>query len=235
MNEENVMEIPVSPLETGEKYRFEIPDLNFQTELPYVLLPADGGFLKIASLNLIGMIHWNRLFGQALAGKIKHAVPALEGVVFLTAVEKSLQLSQVVAQELGISMMAIAYNRRKPHMEIDAGACRPFIQVGGGSVTSGDKYLVIYERDFNLICAARRGVIIVDDVVSTGGTIAALATILDEIAEQKALTKDDLKIRGIFCVAREGEMKPLYKGLSDKLHWLGILPEPEFIPSETNG
>ncbi|MBW2488980.1 MAG: hypothetical protein JRE72_16270, partial [Deltaproteobacteria bacterium] len=63
------MEIPVSPLETGEKYRFEIPDLNFQTELPYVLLPADGGFLKIASLNLIGMIHWNRLFGQALAGK----------------------------------------------------------------------------------------------------------------------------------------------------------------------
>ncbi|MGD8303052.1 MAG: hypothetical protein PVI55_11585, partial [Desulfobacterales bacterium] len=92
-----------------------------------------------------------------------------------------------------------------------------------------------YERDFNFICAARRGVIIVDDVVSTGGTIAALATILDEIAEQKSLSKDVLKIRGVFCVAREGEMKPLYKGLSDKLHWLGILPEPEFIPSETNG
>ena len=66
-------------------------------------------------------------------------------------------------------------------------------------------------------------------------TIAALATILDEIAEQKSLNKDDLKIRGIFCVAREGEMKPLYKGLSDKLHCLGILPEPEFLPSETNG
>lgn len=229
------MEIPVSPLETGEKYLFEIQDLNFSTRLPYVLIPADGGFLKIASLNLIGMIKWNRLFGQALAHKIKATIPSLEGVVFLTAVEKSLQLSQIVAQELSVSMMAIAYNRRKPHMEIDAGAGRPFIQVGGGSVTSGDKFLVIYERDFNLICAAKRGVIIVDDVVSTGGTIAALATILDEISERKALSKDALKIRGVFCVAREGEMKPLYKGLSYKVHWLGNLPAPEFIPSEKIG
>lgn len=228
------MEIPVSPLETGEKYEFEIPDLNFRTNLPYVLLPADGGFLKIASLNLVGMIKWNRIFGQALANKIRKTIHNLKGVVFLTAVEKSLQLSQVVAQELGISMMAIAYNRRKPHMEIDAGARRPFIQVGGGSVTSGDKYLVIYERDFNLISSATSGVVIVDDVVSTGGTIAALATILDEIAERKSLAKDVLKILGVFCVAREGETKPLYKGLSYKVHWLGNLPAPEFLPSEIN-
>jgi adenine phosphoribosyltransferase len=229
------MEIHVSPLETGEKYLFEIHDLNFQTNLPYVVIPADGGFLKIASLNLVGMIKWNRIFGQALARKIRETIHSLEGVVFLTAVEKSLQLSQIVAQELGISMMAIAYNRRKPHMEIDLGVCRPFIQVGGGSVTSGDKYLVIYERDFNLISSAKRGVVIVDDVVSTGGTIAALATILDEIAERKSLSKDVLKILGVFCVAREGEMKPLYKGLSYKVHWLGNLPAPEFLPAEIDG
>ena len=217
-------------LETGEKYLFEIPDLDFRAELPYVLLPAADGLLKIASLNLLGMVEWNQVFGRALAGKIRTDVPNLDGVIFLTAVEKALHLSQVVCQELGVPMMAIAYNRRKPHMEIETGQKRPFLQVGGGSVTSGDKYLVVYERDFNLLSSAKNGVIIIDDVVSTGGTIAALATILDEIAERKSLGEEALKILGIYCAAREGEMKPLYKGLSYKIHWLGTLPAPQFLP-----
>ena len=227
------MEIPASPLETGEKYLFEIPELDFQAELPYVLLPMDDGMLKIASLNLVGMIAWNRIFGRGLARKIREKIGSLEGVVFLTAVEKSLQLAQVVAQELDHPMMAIAYNRRKPHMEIDAGARRPYIQVGGGSVTSGDKYLVVYERDVNLLSRAKNGVVIIDDVVSTGGTIAAMATILDEIAHNKSLDKDALKIRGIFCVAREGELKPLYKGLSKRIYCLGNLPAPQFLPKKS--
>ena len=227
------MDIPLSLLETGEKYIFEIPHLNFKAELPYVLLPASGGYVKIASFNLIGMTEWNRVLGRALAQKIRENIPNLEGVVFLTAVEKALQLSQTVCQELNAAMMAVAYNQRKPHMEIDIGQRRPFIQVGGGSVTSGDKYLVIYERDFNLLSSAKNGAIIIDDVISTGGTMAAMATILDEITERKSLDKEALKILGIFCVAREGEMKPLYKGLSYKIHWLGNLPPPQFIPRES--
>lgn len=227
------MEIPLGLLETGEKYLFEIPDLSFRAELPYVLLPAADGFMKIASLNLVGMAKWNRIFGRALAQKVRESIKNLEGVIFLTAVEKALQLSQVICQELNFPMLAVAYNRRKPHMEIEIGRRRPFIQVGGGSVTSGDKYLVIYERDFNLLSSAKSGVIIIDDVISTGGTIAALATILDEITERKGLGKEVLKILGIFCVAREGEMKPLYKGLSYKIHWLGNLPAPQFIPDRS--
>lgn len=226
------MDIPPGPPETGEKFLFEIPDLGFRAMLPYVSLPSDGGFLKIASLNIVGMTGWNRIFGKALARKVRETVPDLDGVVFLTAVEKSLQLCQVVCQELGVPIMAVAYSRRKPHMEIEAGLRRPFIQVGGGSVTSGDKFLLLYERDYNLLSSARNGVVIIDDVVSTGGTVAALATILDEITERLSFDKEALKIRGIFCVAREGEMKPLYKGLSQRIHWLGTLPSPEFIPAE---
>ncbi|MFC1823925.1 phosphoribosyltransferase family protein [Thermodesulfobacteriota bacterium] len=222
----------VAYLETGEKYLFEIPDLDFRAELPYVLLPAAGGLLKIASLNLVGMVEWNQVFGRTLARKIRADVRNLDGIVFLTAVEKSLQLSQVVCQELGVPMMAIAYNRRKPHMEIETGQKRPFLQVGGGSVTSGDKYLVVYERDYNLLSSAKNGIIIIDDVVSTGGTIAAMATILDEIAERQSPAEEALKILGIYCVAREGEMKPLYKGLSYKIHWLGNLPAPQFLPDK---
>jgi adenine phosphoribosyltransferase len=227
------MEITPGALETGEKYLFEIPELGFRAELPYVLMPASGGSVKIASLNLVGTVEWNRLFGRALAQKIRQDIQSLDGVVFLTAVEKALQLSQVVCEELGVPLMAIAYNRRKPHMEIEHGRRRPFLQVGGGSVTSGDKYLVVYERDFNLLASAKKGVVIIDDVVSTGGTIAALATIVDEIAERHSGDKDVLKILGIYCVAREGEMRPLYKGLSYKTHWLGNLPAPQFLPDKS--
>jgi len=226
------MEITPGALETGEKFVFEISELGFRAELPYVLMPAPGGSLKIASLNLVGTVEWNRLFGRALAQKIRQDIENLDGVVFLAAVEKALQLSQVVCEELGVPLMAIAYNRRKPHMEIEHGRKRPFIQVGGGSVTSGDKYLVVYERDFNLLASAGRGLVIIDDVVSTGGTIAAMATIIDEIAERRSEDKDALKILGIYCVAREGEMKPLYKGLSNKMHWLGNLPAPQFLPDK---
>lgn len=222
------MEITLGALETGEKYIFEVPELGFRAELPYVLLPASGGSIKIASLNLVGMVEWNRRFGKALAERVRRTTPDLEGVVFLSAVEKALQLTQVVCEELGVPMMAVAYNRKKPHMEIEHGRRRPFLQVGGGSVTSGDKYLVLYERDVNLLAAAAKGVVIIDDVISTGGTIAALATILDEIAERQ--DKGGLKILGIYCVAREGDMKPLYKGLSYKIHWLGNLPAPQFLP-----
>ena len=150
--------------------------------------------------------------------------------MFFTAVEKALQLGQSISQELDVSTMAIAYNRRKPHMEIESGRKRPYIQVGAGSVPSGDKYLVVYERDVNLLSRAGSGVIIIDDVVSTGGTVAALATILDEITERKSLNKEALKILGVFCVAKEGEMKPLYGGLSKKIHWLGSLPAPRLLP-----
>ena len=227
------MEIMLNALETGEKYLFEIPELGFRAELPYVLMPASGGSVKIASLNLVGTVEWNRLFGRALAQKIRQDIPDLDGVVFLAAVEKALQLSQVVCEELGVPLMAIAYNRRKPHMEIEHGRKRPFLQVGGGSVTSGDKYLVVYERDFNLLASAEKGVVIIDDVVSTGGTIAALATVLDEIAERNSRDKKVVKILGIYCVAREGEMRPLYKGLSSKTHWLGKLPAPQFLPDKS--
>jgi adenine phosphoribosyltransferase len=226
------MEFTLGALETGEKYVFEIPELGFRAELPYVFLPATGGSVKIASLNLVGMAQWNRLFGRALAQRIRKNVPDLDGVVFMTAVEKALQLSQVVCEELDVPLMAVAYNRRKPHMEIEHGRRRPFLQVGGGSVTSGDKYLVVYERDFNLLASSRKGVVIIDDVISTGGTIAALATILDEIAERQSRGKDILKILGIYCVAKEGEIKPLYKGLSYKIQWLGSLPAPQFLPHQ---
>ena len=109
--------------------------------------------------------------------------PIWKGLCFITVVEKALQLAQVVASELGVRDMAVAYNRVKPHMETSR---RPVIQVGADSVTSGIKFLALYERDINLLVTrATRGVIIIDDVVTTGGTISGLLDLLDQMAQLK--------------------------------------------------
>lgn len=205
--------------ESGEKYRLEVPGLDYAIDLPYVRLDSDGRGLRIASLNLVGQVRLNRDMGRLLAERIRAAHPDLNGIAILTVVEKALQLTQVVAQELGIDAVAVAYNRIKPHMEA---ARRPTIQVGVDSITSGGKFLAIYERDINLLLDARQGIIMIDDVVSTGGTILGLTDLLAEMARINRLD-DPPPILGIFCAAQEGDDHPL---LPAPLTSLTTLPTP---------
>jgi len=56
------------------------------------------------------------------------------------------------------------------------------------SVTSGVKFLALYERDINLLVThGARGVVVIDDVVTTGGTIMGLVDLLDQVAQLKKL------------------------------------------------
>ena len=48
-------------LETGEKYLFRIPEFGFETELPWVEIRSDDKRMRIASLNMVGMIEWNTI------------------------------------------------------------------------------------------------------------------------------------------------------------------------------
>ncbi|MEJ2057417.1 MAG: hypothetical protein P8X39_06225, partial [Desulfofustis sp.] len=138
--------------ESGEKYRLQVEGLDYAVEIPYVLIPAREGNIRIASFNLIGQIRLNHDLGRLLAQRIRREVADHESVVVLTAVEKALQLTQVVSFELGIEAVAVAYNRIKPHMEVKR---RPVIQVGADSITSGDKFLALYERDMELLASAK--------------------------------------------------------------------------------
>lgn len=209
--------------ESGEKYLLEVEGLDYDIELPYVLVPAREGNLRIASFNLVGQTRLNRDLGLLLAGKIRETLDDVSTIVILTAVEKALQLTQVVSMELGIDAVAVAYNRIKPHMEAER---RPVIQVGTDSITSGGKFLAVYERDMQLLTSATHGYIIIDDVVSTGGTVMGLYEILEEAAAQAGRTAP--QVHGIFCAATEGKAGAL---LPAPVHSLATLPAPQAVIS----
>ncbi|WP_243545781.1 phosphoribosyltransferase family protein [Pseudodesulfovibrio tunisiensis] len=203
--------------ESGEKFRLAVKDLPYEIEIPFVTMPSKDGGVKIASFNLVGQIRLNQDLGKLMAAQIREAIGDMEGVAILTVVEKALQITQVVATDLGLDAVAVAYNRVKPHMEAES---RPVIQVGSDSITSGSKFLAVYERDLNLLAEAR-GVILIDDVVSSGGTILGLADLMHEIGRQRG--KEAPEILGIFCVAQEGDKHPY---LPAPLHSLATLPKP---------
>ncbi len=209
--------------ESGEKYRLHVDGLGYDVEIPYVLVPGREGDIRIASFNLIGQTRLNADLGRLLADKIRGQVAEYQSVVVLTAVEKALQLTQVVSSELGIEAVAVAYNRIKPHMEVER---RPVIQVGADSITSGDKFLALYERDMQLLASAQNGYIIIDDVVSTGGTVLGLYEILEEAAARAGIGIP--QVHGIFCAATEGE--PGVR-LPAVVHSLATLPVPQAVIS----
>jgi adenine phosphoribosyltransferase len=211
-------------LETGERYALTVPGLSYPLHLPWVWLPGDDQDVRIASLNLVGQIRWNRDLGRLLAERIRSTCADYQNLCLITVVEKALQLAQVVASELDMVAMAVAYNRVKPHMEPSG---RPVIQVGADSITSGVKYLALYERDINLLAArATYGVLLIDDVVTTGGTVLGLMDLLDQVVRFKNLPHP-IPLRGVFCVAEEGKRTRV---LSAPVHSLARLPDPLVRP-----
>jgi len=207
-------------LETGEQYLLEVPGLPYPLSLPWVWLQGEDWDTRIASLNLVGKTRWNQDLGRLIAQRIRETLPDLGGVCFITIVEKALQFAQVAASELGVEDMAVVYNRIKPHMESSR---RPVIQVGVDSVTSGSKFLAVYERDINLLVTkATRGVVVIDDVVTTGGTISGLLDLFDQLVHLKKLGRS-IPIRAVFCVAEEGTRKRI---LPAPVYSLTCLPDP---------
>lgn len=204
--------------ESGDKFTLEVDGLDYSIQLPWVWLPSDGGETRIASLDLVGQTRLNRDMGAVLAERLRPLIKGKKRVTILTATEKALQLAQVVAERLGFDEIAVAHNRVKPHMEPSR---RPVIQVGADSVTSGDKFLALYERSLSIVTEARDGVILLDDVVSSGSTMVALMALVDEAARFARLDEAP-PVLAMACAAVEGTpaLSPLV--------YLARLPEPVF-------
>jgi len=204
--------------ESGEKHTLAFEGLDYTVQIPWVWIPCDTGEVRIASLDLVGQTRLNRDLGRLLAARLKPFIEGKKRVTMLTAVEKALQLAQVTAFELNLDEIAVAHNRVKPHMEPGK---RPLLQVGADSITSGDKFLALYERSLAIVAEATDGVILFDDVVSSGSTMMAMQALVEQAARFAHLSSPP-PILAMACAAIEGDpaLEPLI--------YLAKLPSPVF-------
>ncbi len=163
-------------------------DINgYKTELPILPLPSG---VEICFFNLHGDVALTEHCGKELA---KHLADC---DVVLTAESKGLQLSHVIARELGHPYYAVARKNKKLYMQDG-------IEVHyGSSITTGkDQYLYLSKHDVDLLVGKK--VAIVDDVVSTGASLLGLEDLVKKaggiiykkafvLAEGSAAKRDDV-------------------------------------------
>lgn len=167
--------------------RFYTVDINgFKTDLPVLPLPSG---ISICFFNLHGNVDLTEHCGKELA-------KLLDGCdVVLTAESKGLQLSHVIARELGQKFYAVCRKSKKLYMHDGIEATVQSITTGG------EQTLYLSKHDADLLKGKK--VAIVDDVVSTGGSLRGLEKIVSlaggkiykkafVLAEGEAADRDDI-------------------------------------------
>lgn len=136
---------------------------GYITDLPILTLPSG---IKICFFNLHGNQELTEHCGKELAKKLVGCD------VVLTAESKGLQLAHVVARELNQHYYAVCRKSKKLYMQDG-------IQTSIKSITTGDvQNLYLSKHDADLIRGKK--VAIVDDVVSTGGSLHGMETVIKQ-------------------------------------------------------
>ena len=168
-----------------EYYKLDIK--GYEHALP--ILPIGGG-IKICFFNLHGAQALTEHCGKELAKEVQGAE------VVITAESKGLQLAHVVARELGQEFYAVARKSNKLYMQDG-------ISVTVKSITTAEtQTLYLSRHDADLIKGKK--VAIVDDVISTGGSLSGLEKLVVEaggevyvkafvLAEGAAADRPDIK------------------------------------------
>ena len=133
---------------------------GYETDLPIVPLPNG---LKICFFNLHGNVEMTEHCARELAKLVADCD------VILTAESKGLQLSHVMARELGHPYYAVCRKSKKLYMQDG-------LEASVTSITTGHQQtLYLSKHDADLIRGKK--VAIVDDVVSTGGSLLGMEKI----------------------------------------------------------
>ena len=135
---------------------------GYKINLP--ILPLPNG-IKICFFNLHGDVDLTEHCGKELAKHLSDCD------VILTAESKGLQLSHVVARELGHKNYAVCRKSKKLYMQDG-------IEANVKSITTGhEQTLYLSKHDAELLKGKKVG--IVDDVISTGGSLLGLEQIVN--------------------------------------------------------
>lgn len=135
---------------------------GYKIDLP--ILPLPNG-IKICFFNLHGDVDLTEHCGKELAKVLTDCD------VILTAESKGLQLSHVIARELGHKNYAVCRKSKKLYMQDG-------IEANVKSITTGhEQTLYLSKHDAELLKGKKVG--IVDDVISTGGSLLGLEKIVN--------------------------------------------------------
>lgn len=144
-----------------------------KVDLPVYQIGED---LSIAFFNLHGAQDLTEYCGKKLAERIR----GKGADVILTAESKGLQLAHVVARELGQEYYGVARKSKKLYMQDGISTTTQSI------TTAGEQTMYLSAHDVNLIKGKK--VAIVDDVISTGGSLSSLEKLV-EIAGGEVVCK----------------------------------------------
>ena len=137
---------------------------GYTAELPILPLPSG---IKIAFFNLHGNQELTEHCGKALAKRLADCD------VLVTAESKGLQLTHVVARELGMPYYAVARKSKKLYMQDGIE-----ITIKSSITTGNIQKLYLSKHDVELLKDKKVG--IVDDVVSTGASLEGLEEIVQK-------------------------------------------------------
>lgn len=159
-----------------------------------------GGGVKICFFNLHGAQALTEHCGKKVAELVRGAD------VVITAESKGLQLAHVVSRELGKEFYAVARKSKKLYM-------KDGISVSVKSITTAEEQtLYLSLHDAELIRGKK--VAIVDDVISTGGSLTGLEKLVEEaggviyarafvLAEGDAADRKDIKYLARIPILKE--------------------------------
>lgn len=138
-------------------------DLNGMiAELPILPLPSG---VNIAFFNLHGNVELTEHCGKELAKLVSDCD------VLLTAESKGLQLTHVIARELGHKYYAVARKSKKLYMQDGLE-----VAINSSITTGTEQKLYVSKHDADLLRGKKVGII--DDVVSTGNSLVGLEDIV---------------------------------------------------------
>lgn len=165
---------------------YSIDICGYKTDLPILPLPSG---INICFFNLHGDQALTEHCGKELAKRLKGCD------IIITAESKGLQLAHVIARELEQPFYAVCRKSKKLYMQDG-------IQTTVQSITTGSlQTLYLSKHDADLLNGKK--VAIVDDVVSTGGSLHGLEDIVRKaggevcnkafvLAEGDAKDRDDI-------------------------------------------
>ena len=171
---------------------FEVDLQGYKAQLPIIPLPSG---VNIAFFNLHGNVQLTEHCGKQLAKMVTDCD------VLLTAESSGLQLTHVMARELGHPYYAVARKSKKLYMQDGLE-----VEINSSITTGRQQKLYISKHDADLMRGKKVG--IVDDVVSTGNSLVGLEKLVEMsggtvykkafvLAEGEAAKRKDICFLGV--------------------------------------